>query len=129
MATRALALSADSSYCYRVMTRGTYTDTQLARLGVLLNYSQIICATPTDTTRPCPPSLRVDSLNCAALSSESFCDQTSFTNQLSWQPGTGPSCDGDIASYKVYYARYQGDSLGVLTSVAAPTTEVCPQPP
>ncbi|SOD99843.1 PKD domain-containing protein, partial [Spirosoma fluviale] len=30
-------LSADSSYCYRVMTRGQYTDTQLARLGVLLN--------------------------------------------------------------------------------------------
>ena len=50
-------LSADSSYCYRVMTRGQYTDPQLARLGILTNYSQIICATPTDTTRPCPPTL------------------------------------------------------------------------
>ena len=124
----ALALSADSSYCYRVLTRGTYTDPQLGRLGVLLNYSQIICATPTDTTRPCPPSLRVDSLNCAALSSESFCDQTSFTNQLSWQAGTGPNCDGAIASYKVYYARYQGDSLNVLSSVAAPTLRFAHSP-
>ena len=116
-----LALSADSSYCYRVMSRGRYADAQLARLGLLINYSQIICATPTDTTRPCPPTLRVDSLNCAALNSESFCDQTSFTNQLNWQPGSGPTCDANIATYKIHYARYRGDSLGLLTSVEAPT--------
>ncbi|WP_018617996.1 T9SS C-terminal target domain-containing protein [Spirosoma luteum] len=116
-----LALSADSSYCYRVMTRGAYTDAQLVRLGVLLNYSQIICATPTDTTRPCPPALRVDSLNCASLNNESFCDQTSFTNNLNWTPGSGPNCDPNIATYKIYYARYQSDTLGVLSSVAAPT--------
>ncbi len=116
-----LALSADSSYCYRVLTRGVYTDAQLGRLGVLRNYSQIICATPSDTTRPCPPTLRVDSLNCASLNSESFCDQTSFTNNLNWQAGSGPNCDPNIASYKIYYARYQNDTLGVLSSVAAPT--------
>ena len=116
-----LPLSADSSYCYRVLTRGVYADAQLARLGVLLNYSQIQCATPTDTTRPCPPSLRVDSLNCASLSPESLCSQTSFTNPLSWQPGRGPTCDPNIASYRIHYARYKGDSLGMLTSVAAPT--------
>ena len=115
-------LSADSSYCYRVMTRGQYTDTQLARLGILLNYSQIQCATPSDTTRPCPPTLQVDSLNCASLSPESLCDQTSFTNKLAWQPTTSPSCDANIASYKVYYSRYEQDTLGVLTSVGAPTT-------
>ncbi|WP_041616653.1 T9SS C-terminal target domain-containing protein [Spirosoma linguale] len=116
------ALSADSSYCYRVMTRGQYTDSQLSRLGLLLNYSQVICATPTDTTRPCPPTLSLDSLNCASLTSESFCNQTSFTNQLRWTPGSGPTCDANIATYKIYYARYRPDSLQALTSVAAPTT-------
>ena len=118
-----LALSPDSSYCYRVLTRGVYTDPQLARLVLLPNYSQIICATPTDTTRPCPPTLRVDSLNCASLNSESFCDQTSFTNNLTWVAGSGPTCDPNIASYKVYYARYQTDTLAVLSSVAAPTLQ------
>ena len=116
------ALSADSSYCYRVMTRGQYTDTQLARLGILTNYSQILCASPGDTTRPCPPTLRLDSLNCASLNPESFCDQSSFTNKLNWQAGSGPTCDANIASYKIYYGRYQQDTLGVLTSVNAPTT-------
>ncbi|QMW01183.1 T9SS type B sorting domain-containing protein [Spirosoma foliorum] len=114
-------LSADSSYCYRVMTRGQYTDTQLSRLGPLINYSQIICATPADTTKPCPPVLQVDSLNCASLSPESLCDQSSFTNKLAWTPGTGPTCDPNIASYKIYYGRYRTDTLGVLTSVDAPT--------
>jgi gliding motility-associated-like protein len=114
-------LSADSSYCYRVMTRGQYADTQLSRLGVLMNYSQVICAQPTDTTRPCPPRLGLDSLNCASLTNESFCDQTAFTNRLRWQPTTGPTCDPNIASYRIYYARYEQDSLRALTSVQAPT--------
>ena len=117
-----LPLSADSSYCYRVMTRGRYADAQLARLGTLLNYSQITCATPTDTTRPCPPTLQLDSLNCANLTPQSLCNQTSFTNTLRWLPGSGPTCDANISGYKLYYARYQGDSLGLLTPVAAPTT-------
>ena len=121
-----LALSADSSYCYRVLTRGVYTDAQLARLGVLLNYSQIICATPSDTTRPCPPSLRVDSLNCAKLNSESLCDQTSFTNNLNWQAGSGPNCDPNIASYKIYYARYRTDTLGRVEQRGGPDAELRP---
>ena len=115
-------LSADSSYCYRVLTRGRYADAQLARLGLLENYSQILCATPTDTTRPCPPTLQLDSLNCANLTPESFCNQTSFTNKLNWKPTAGPTCDANIAGYKLYYTRYRSDTLGVLTSVAAPTS-------
>ncbi|WP_461102981.1 gliding motility-associated C-terminal domain-containing protein, partial [Spirosoma koreense] len=115
-------LSADSAYCYRVMTRGRYTDTQLARLGILFNYSQVLCASPADTTRPCPPTLRLDSLNCASLSPESFCDLTSFTNKLAWQAGSGPTCDANIAAYKIYYGRYRQDSLRGLTQVSVPIT-------
>ena len=116
-----LPLSADSSYCYRVLTRGAYTDARLSGYGPILNYSQITCATPSDTTRPCPPSLRLDSLNCAALNAESLCNQTSFTNNLRWSPTTGPTCDPSIASYRIYYGRYSTDSLRVLTSIPAPT--------
>ena len=116
-------LSADSSYCYRVLTRGTYADPALRGLGVggmLENYSQIQCATPTDTTRPCPPQLGLDSLNCATLTAESLCNQTSFTNNLRWQPTIGPTCDPTITGYRIYYGRYQQDSLSALTTV--PTT-------
>ncbi|WP_461089200.1 T9SS type B sorting domain-containing protein [Spirosoma gilvum] len=116
------SLSADSSYCYRVMTRGQYTDPQLARLGVLPNYSQISCASPSDTTKPCPPVLRVEALDCAALSSEALCDQSSFTNKLSWQPTASPTCDANLVAYKIYYSRYATDSLTQLSSVTVPTT-------
>ena len=116
------ALSADSSYCYRVLTRGAYADPALRGFGVLFNYSQIICATPADTARPCPPTLSLDSLNCASLSAESLCNQTSFTNNLRWQPGTGAGCDAGVASYRIYYGRYGGDSLSAIGSVPVPTT-------
>lgn len=115
-----LQLSADSSYCYRVMTRGQYVDTRLARIGLLANYSQITCATPSDTSRPCPPRLGLDSLNCANLTNESFCNQTTFTNKLRWKPTTGPTCDPNIVSYNIYYGRYAQDTPGKLTSVQAP---------
>ncbi|QHV97263.1 T9SS type B sorting domain-containing protein [Spirosoma endbachense] len=115
-------LSADSSYCYRVMTRGQYADPKLATLGILINYSQIICATPSDTTKPCSPNLGLDSLNCANLSSESLCGQTSFTNKLHWTLTTGPTCDPNVVGYKLYYGRYQQDKPAQLASIPAPTT-------
>ena len=115
-------LSADSSYCYRVLTRGRYAEPRLAGLGLLENYSQITCATPADTARPCPPVLGLDSLNCAGLSAQSGCTQTSFTNTLRWRAGSGAACDPAVTGYRIYYSRYGGDSLGLLTSVAVPTT-------
>jgi gliding motility-associated-like protein len=116
-------LSADSAYCYRVLTRGAYAEARLAGYGPILNFSQLVCATPADTARPCPPRLGLDSLNCAQLSSESLCEQTSFTNQLRWQAATGGACDQvPITTYRIYYARYAGDSLRLIASVAAPAT-------
>ncbi|WP_338871117.1 gliding motility-associated C-terminal domain-containing protein [Spirosoma sp. SC4-14] len=115
------SLSADSSYCYRVMTRGQYADSKLASLGVLLNYSQLICATPTDTTRPCAPMLGLDSLDCASLSNESLCGQSSFTNKLRWRLTTSADCDPNVVSYKVYYGRYEQDKPSELVSIPAPT--------
>ena len=124
--TTAGVLSADSSYCYRVQTVGRYVDTALfARTGIIRNYSPIQCAAPGDTTRPCPPALTVDLLNCASLGADAFCNQTSFTNKLTWSYPTqvgGKACDQRIARYNIYYARYQGDSLKLIATVAAPTT-------
>ena len=119
-------LSPDSSYCYRIETVGAYADPQIrSKTGLLMNFSQIQCASPTDTTRPCPPSLTVDQLNCPALAPDAFCNQTSFANTLNWQYPVqlgGSTCDTRIASYNIYYARYDGDSLRKIATVAAPTT-------
>jgi gliding motility-associated-like protein len=114
-------LTADSSYCYRVMTRGQYADAKLASLGVLINYSQISCASPTDTTKPCAPQLGLDSLNCGSLSAESLCGQSSFTNKLHWRLTTGSGCDPNVVGYKLYYGRYQQDKPAELASIQAPT--------
>ena len=115
-------LSADSAYCYRVLTRGAYADAKLTGYAPILNYSQIICATPLDTIRPCPPALGLDSLNCANLTTESGCDQTTFTNNLRWRPTTGPVCDPNVTAYRIYYGRYAGDTLSSISTVPAPTT-------
>ena len=115
------ALSADSSYCYRVETVGQYAD-QTLRLPLLYNFSQIVCAMPTDTTRPCPPVLRVDSLNCATLTADSFCNQTNFSNNLTWQPATGPTCDPNIVRYNIYYSPYTDSPTSTTIGAAtAPT--------
>ncbi|RYF72970.1 MAG: gliding motility-associated C-terminal domain-containing protein, partial [Cytophagaceae bacterium] len=122
-------LSPDSSYCYRVETVGAYADATIRPKtsldGLLTNFSQIQCASPSDTTRPCPPNLTLDPLNCAALAPDAFCNQSSFTNTLNWQYPTslgGRTCDTRIASYNIYYARYDGDSLQKIASVPVPTT-------
>jgi len=115
-------MTPDSNYCYRVETVGTYSAT--VRPGLLFNFSQGICAAPIDTTRPCPPILAIDTLNCAALSSESFCDPQAGNNNLTWRnPQTvgGRACDQNIVRYNVYYSRYQDDQPQVIATVQSPT--------
>ena len=120
---RSLSLSIDSSYCYRVETIGRYTSTTLVR-GLLSNYSQIVCASPADTTRPCPPQLGLDSLNCATADLKSLCQQSSFANTLRWsnpaRDSRGQLCDPTVVAYNIYYGRYGNDPLTAIGS--SPTT-------
>ena len=81
--TASLTLSPDSTYCYKVETVGSYESARLRNL-TLYNLSQILCAAPADTTRPCPPLLALDTLDCSKLSPDAFCNQSTFTNNLSW---------------------------------------------
>lgn len=103
-------LSADSAYCYRVETVGSYNDNAI-HPGLLYNFSQRICVTPTDTTRPCPPTLSLDQLDCSAYV-QGACESGPYTNRLTWTDGTGTNgqvCDPNIVSYNIYYKRY-GDT-------------------
>ncbi|REA60347.1 gliding motility-associated C-terminal domain-containing protein [Dyadobacter luteus] len=114
-----VTISKETSYCYKVETLGSYNDRQI-KPDNLLNFSQIICLTASDTTRPCPPVLVIDPLDCAELNKtpEIFCNQNSFTNNLSW---TYPQeCDQNLNAYRVYYARYEGDTPALVGTVTAP---------
>ena len=81
-------------YCYYVKTIGHYPPSELNY--PIVNFSQIVCAEPTDTIAPCPPKLSV----------ESFCDL--YYNQLKWS--VDDSCLDDILFYNIYYSpTYDGD--------------------
>jgi gliding motility-associated-like protein len=92
-------------YCYQVKSNGwrpiggkTYQS---------INFSHITCATPVDTSPPCPPVLTVTS----------FCD--SLYNFLVW---TNPNhyCANDVVKYRIYYSPNLSDSPGVIDSTLSP---------
>jgi gliding motility-associated-like protein len=123
--TTTIALAADSTYCYKVETVGTYNNNRI-RPALLLNMSQILCVAPIDTIKPCPPVLSLDTLDCSQIAPDAYCNQSTFTNNLSWsypdQNAQGRECDPNIISYNIYYARFADDKPDLLTSVVPPPT-------
>ncbi|MCY7349243.1 MAG: gliding motility-associated C-terminal domain-containing protein [Cytophagaceae bacterium] len=124
--TNSIQLVGDQLYCYRVQTVGTYGIPQVP--GLLLNFSQVICASPIDTTRPCPPVLTLDLLNCDQYLSGP-CEEPPFNNKLTWtNPATNPTnneaCDKNIVRYNIYYKRYADDEK--FTKIDSVSTPVPP---
>ncbi|GAB3248564.1 hypothetical protein GCM10027347_04970 [Larkinella harenae] len=112
-----VTMDLDSNYCYRVETVGRYAAPQPTTL--LYNFSQGVCASPIDTTRPCPPVLAIDTLICADLTDDAFCNQTTFANNLSWQRPTSGDCEQNLVNYNLYYAACEGDEPQLLTTIDA----------
>lgn len=109
------SMKTDSSYCYYVETLGSYGPGLPAM--ELINKSQIICGTPQTDIFPCPPSLQLYTVDCAALDAKADCSFTSFTNQLTWNPTVTGVCDPDIVSYKIYYAKDPASPYTLLNTV------------
>jgi gliding motility-associated-like protein len=114
----------DSTYCYKVETEGSYNNSQI-KPSLLYNFSQILCVSSSDTTKPCPPVLAIDILNCDSLQAhpEAFCGPTGLTNHLSWtypQSVDGKECDPNVSAYRIYYARYEGDTPELIATVTTP---------
>jgi len=91
-----------ANYCYKVQSRGQYSDTALPR--PLYNTSQIKCETPIDQVPPCQPAFTV-SPDCGLLQ-----------NVLSW---TNPNtyCSDDAVRYNIYFARTTEEDLMLLTTI------------
>jgi gliding motility-associated-like protein len=114
-------LDADSTYCYYVDTYGAYNNQKI--ISPLINRSQISCAVPIDTLKPCPPVLSIDEINCETLSKESYCNVSSFSNNLTWSDATkaGAGCDTDVVAYRLYYKRYEEDeTFTLLATISSP---------
>ncbi len=101
-------------YCYYVITRGTYDNPNI--FEPLLNKSQIACSTLRDTTAPCPPVLSLVPLDCSRFNPKdpTTCADSVYKNELTWRPNLTPPCDTGIASYNLYFAPFEGDTLRIL---------------
>jgi hypothetical protein len=99
-------------YCYRVMTRGSYGNPGITE--PLENFSQLVCAIPSDTTRPCTPTLIVELTNCETFLATQNCEVSNFSNTLKWIRPEG-ECAEDIKGYKIYRAS---EKDGVYTLLA-----------
>jgi hypothetical protein len=104
-----IVLDEDSTYCYYVQTSGSYSTNKIP--SPLLNRSQVICASPLDTLKPCPPLLAIDVVDCAAfIADKGNCSLSSLSNKLTWDPAAlSAACDEDVVEFRLYYKRYLED--------------------
>lgn len=96
------ALDPNQVYCYRIMTRGAYGNPRIDE--PLLNFSQKVCAQPSDTLAPCKPLTPIpdEHPDCAAYVLDTkTCDQNIFSNTLRWA-GVQDDCQNDVSYYRIW---------------------------
>ncbi|MDF2447825.1 MAG: hypothetical protein K0R26_329 [Bacteroidota bacterium] len=89
-------------YCYKVQSRGEYSDTNIIR--PLLNFSQEICGKPKDSTPPCAPKLEI----------VSDCKVPSLI--LQWN-NPNHVCSDDAVKYNIYFAETETEDLFLQDSI------------
>jgi len=90
--------------CFRIRSIGHYSADGL--VDPLLNWSQIACATPTDTFPPCDQTVQIVR-DCEL-------DQ----NLLSWTEE--PGCPDDIIEFRIYYTAVFGGQLQLIRTITDP---------
>lgn len=111
-----IVLNTETEYCYKVQTAGAYENIKAIN-GILLNNSQIICASAKNFIKPCAPILKINELKCEDLKSVN-CNAINFENILSWTTAQGTNCDTTYRSFNIYFARYEGDALTKVASLS-----------
>ncbi len=94
----------DRPYCYYITAHGSYFNPSLP--PIMYNRSQETCATPHDSTAPCPPVLVVNSDCFIGL------NQLIWTNPMNMNCGTD-----DVVSYNIYSSAIEGDPLTLLATI------------
>ena len=102
-------LKQTDTFCYRVLTRGGYGNPKIKE--PLLNYSQIICAQPNDTIRPCKPALAIKAVECKQYLLSASCAPNTFSNTLTWNLPTDETCRAETKTYNIYIASQVGGAF------------------
>ncbi len=110
-----------TTYCYAVMTRGTYGDSTKIK-EPLTNFSEITCSMPNDTIRPCKPEFRVELMATNCVNATCVPSGTTFSNRLYWKRPTDPNCKSDIRSYTIYAASQVGQPFEKIAEGVTDTT-------
>ncbi|MGK7389717.1 MAG: gliding motility-associated C-terminal domain-containing protein [Candidatus Cyclobacteriaceae bacterium M2_1C_046] len=92
------------TYCYAVMTRGTYGNPKIQ--SPLENFSQIHCIQPVDSIPPDAPVFVNSGTKCEDIG----CTEFEFKNQLYWN-----NIESGV-TYNIYYAPSTADSFLYLTT-------------
>jgi CHU_C Type IX secretion signal domain len=105
-------LQDNQTYCYRVETHGGYGFDDPSKIPEpLINFSQIVCARPSDLNPPCKPDLAIEVLDCKEYFELYGCDYNDFKNVLRWPRPADNECRDDISHYRIYYANeYNADT-------------------
>lgn len=111
------------NYCYKIKSRGSYGLDDLS--DILINYSQIDCAIPVDSTAPCKPVFGVSNI----------CDENpvtpigEFENSLNWHfdaPACSPS--SDLEGFNIYYTESPESEAVLIASLSSDERSYIHQP-
>lgn len=97
-----LNLEEDLQYSYRILTRGTYGNPNIA---LQENYSQVVFLYPENNLLPCSPNFTVDITVCKQYIKINNCGETTFSNSLHWNLEGLRQCRKNIKHYTVFAAN------------------------
>lgn len=107
-------------YCYRVETAGSYGNPEINGIypdgfRPQYNFSQIVCAQPSDSIPPCAPIITLDGNTCEELVANGACSFNDFQNELTWSTNFIGECQDDIRVYQLFYAPTTNAEFQLLT--------------
>ncbi|MDX2190467.1 MAG: gliding motility-associated C-terminal domain-containing protein [Bacteroidota bacterium] len=92
-------------YTYFVKTVGAYTcpdGVSKVKLPFRLeNFSQKVSIIPSDTNKPCPPTLKIVTPEC---------NQPVQNTKIYWKPSYSITCDSLIKNYNIYFGKSSSES-------------------
>jgi hypothetical protein len=106
-------LKETETYCYQVMTRGSYGNPRI--IEPLKNFSQLVCARPNDNKAPCVPELSIQARNCEEYFRTTPCGTNVFSNTLTWKRPADAECREDISGYKIYKASRKNGEFELMS--------------
>lgn len=112
-------LQDDKRYSYRIRTRGTYGNPDIA---LQENYSQVITAYPLSNILPCELAVNIHTTNCEDYLQANTCYQKDFSNTLSWKGKDLSGCRRDFVAYKILAASAEDGEYSEIAIINGDTT-------